>query len=240
MAIAFNAATAFTQAQATSLTYAHNTTGGANVLVVVLGSQFAGDHLTGATYAGTTMRQVNKVFVGNTGDYMWALAPCTAGNNNVVITRDASDWIYSMCASYTDCAAVNPTTAPDANTTNTASAASSITTSVISVANNCWTVIVGDDGGINTGGAGTTIRNSAGDGLLLADSNAAITPAGSTSLILNRAGSNAWQVVMASFAPYVAPSGPTNLKSMDTVTKANIKSIDGVLIANIKSVNTVV
>lgn len=38
--------------------------------------------------------------------------------------------------------------------------------------------------------------------------------------------------------PFPAPSGPTNLKSLDTNVKANIKSYNTNVLANIKSINT--
>lgn len=52
--------------------------------------------------------------------------------------------------------------------------------------------------------------------------------------------SNGVAGVLLSISPYVAPTGPTNLKSLDTNLKANIKSIDTNLIANVKSYDTVV
>jgi hypothetical protein len=94
-------------------------------------------------------------------------------------------------------------TQPDNSTTNTASSSSSITTSLTTVASNCWTVCVFGNQGISSmSGSGITNIRVTGSGTNgsygIADSNSAVS--GSTSLGFTVSSTNIG-MAMASFAP---------------------------------------
>lgn len=77
----------------------------------------------------------------------------------------------------------------------------SITGSLTTIIDKCWTVAaVQTDGGASTGGAGTT-RRAGNDANAIGDSNGAISPVGSTSLIFNASSGNN-RIIIAAFLPY--------------------------------------
>lgn len=113
----------------------------------------------------------------------------------------STDVSYSLTA-YTGVQLINQTD----NSTTGGAVTTSLTTTLTTVADNCWTVLAAADFSQNNSlnaGAGTTARagfnlnNYSG----LFDSNAAITPAGSTSLIVTSANNDNLGTVMASFSP---------------------------------------
>ena len=131
--------------------------------------------------------------------YMWYLINPASGAHNVVVSASGTSLIGGMAVSYTG---AKQSAQPDAFATNSSSGATSITTSVTTVANNCWTVLYSKiDGTAITAGTGSTQRvNNTGKALF--DSNSALTPAGSKSMTLTDAASPHWGVVMASFSPF--------------------------------------
>ena len=201
-AIAFDAATnGGSTGSGTSHTFAHTTGVGSNRLLVVqvTGDNNPGDVITGVTYNSVSMTLVTKNLTAGRAQYMFYLLNPDSGANNVVISASATIYISSMAASYTG---VGQSGQPDASNTCSESG-STLTCTVTTVADNSWTVLVGGNGNGATAGAGTTVRVQKGNenGNFIADSNADITPAGSTSLIITNDGAGDYEGIMASFSP---------------------------------------
>lgn len=156
------------------------------------------DNVTAVTYAGvslTLLRSFTPSIVdGNQVTVLlWSLETPASGINNFVFTCGVNPSVYSVSTysgniytpeNYND--EWSHTTSPAVNTQ-----VSTFTSTITTGTDNSWSVVF-ICGGNNatrtfTGGAGTTARGTSGNldtisvGIL--DSNAAITPAGSTSLI---------------------------------------------------------
>lgn len=134
----------------------------------------------------------------------YLIAPAS-GNNTLQLSWDgAATRLVLSSVSYTG---AKQSSQPDAFNTGT-DTTSPFQVSVTTVADNCWTVgaFVDNTDAVMTVGTGTT--NRAGSGAVsdvLADSNAAKTPAGSVTLECTGAGGGGLQIG-ASFKPYVAPT----------------------------------
>jgi hypothetical protein len=215
MAIAPDATGGSRGTSTTSLTYSHTCTG-SNLLLLVGGFLSAGDVITGVTYAGVSMTQLIKQItsVSSYGVYMYGLLAPNTGANNVVISASSSGVIDGSSTSYTG---VKQTGLPDASIAND-SVLTTITTTLTTITDNCWTALYSAGDRTPSASTGSTLRNSQSDGALF-DSNGAITPAGSTSMTITRAVGGSNGQVMISFAPagVVAPtvkSSPTLLTLM--------------------------
>jgi len=207
MAITLDATAQGTGVTDTSLTWAHTCTGDNLALWVACGIPTA-DAITGVTYAGAAMSLVGTALLYSTRYiYLFYKAGPATGANNVVVSSSASHILRGVSASYTG---VRQTGIPDANSTTQGSiaAGASITGTITTVADNCWTIMAGAmTGSPLNAGASTTERVTAPeDGLSLFDSNAAITPAGSASLLAQNGDAvpRDMGVIIASFAPFIA------------------------------------
>lgn len=183
----------------TNLTASHTCTGSNLVLFVWFFTNGTND-VTGVTYNGVSMTQIGAIQCpGDRFTYLYYLINPATGANNVSITASTGGWAISGIAiSYTGC---KQSWVPDASQTNTATAATSITNTVTTVANNCWTVWVWHpNAGVTvTAWGGTTLRQNQASGISMGDSNAALW-IGSTTLWVSSSSRN-WAWVMASFAP---------------------------------------
>lgn len=216
MAIAFDAATDGGNNGGTtnSRTFSHTCTGSDRILFVgFCGDVSPGnDDITSVTYNGVGLSLVGKRTDDNTSRmlYLYMLVGPASGANDVVISCTNNHYLLAGAVSYTGVAQSGQ---PDASTTNISGAlATTLTTSLTTVADNCWTVLV--EGGFNanaapTAGAGSTRRtfDAAFGTWGLFDSNSAITPAGSYSMTTDRSSSDNFIAhVMAS----VSPTGALN------------------------------
>lgn len=200
-AIAFDAASSATAGgPATSLTFAHTTSGSDRILWVFIltSDDTAGDRVSGVTYAGSTMTRVNgatslEIAFGQSLYTYYIVAP-TTGTNNVVISATESTEIYATAQSYTG---ASQTGVPDGS--NTASAG---TISITTTADNAW--LAGGGRNVSSGGltasTGTTQRASIAGIINTGDSGGAKTPAGSHSMAWTPDDANT-KLVMVSFAP---------------------------------------
>lgn len=193
-AIAFVNAADGGNATATSLTFSYTVGAGSKRLLVVV---VVGDHLTddvtGVTYAGAAMTLAAKLTgaggASNRWLYFFYLVGPASGANNVIISASSSHFLAGGAADY---AGVNAVSQPDATTTNAGgSNITSLTTSITTVANNSWAILLENSFDTNlppTAGAGLVRR--AFDAALgswgIFDSNGAITPAGAYSMTTNR------------------------------------------------------
>ena len=196
-AIAFdNSSSVFTNS-ATSLTWSHTTTGSELVLLVFTMSASART-VNSVTYNGTNMTSVNSSG-GNQEIHGYILTAPSTGANNVVVTMDASTYIYPVAGSYTGAAQSGQ---PDANNTNNQTT-TSITTTLTTVADNSWTVLgarAATNGDTNAG-TGSTEREANTGYTQLYDSNSDLTPAGSHSMTVTAGLSQAITTSMISIAP---------------------------------------
>lgn len=243
MAIALDTTTKSAMTTGTSVTWAHTVTGSNTIgfAGVQLGGT-ASDLLTGITFNGSAMTAAGAGKLQVPLDayiYLRYIIAPTTGNIVASFSGTATD-AYGYGATYTGAA---QTGQPDATGTNTDNGGTGVTTSVTTVADNCWLVGVGATSQ-NTATASTnaTQRQQGNGGVsgIFVDSNAAQTPAGSKSMAIIRSPATATRsgLIVASFSPVAGASGPANLKSLDTNVKANIKSYNTNVLANIKSINT--
>lgn len=201
----------------TSLTWAHTCTGANGLLLVVVVGDHPGGHddITGVTYAGVSLTFVEKSVDSHLDSfvYLYALVGPSTGANNVVVSCTNAHALFGGSASYTG---VSQTGFPDAQKVDlSGGAVATLATSLTSVADNCWMFIASGGYSVSTAdptaGTGATRRKNEGSfGLWgLFDNNAAITPAGSTTMTINRSANTNYMVNLAvTFAPPGgAPSG---------------------------------
>lgn len=206
MAIAFDAQSASAYSGTTSLTFAHTCTGSDRLLTV--GVYGGADRITGVTYSGVSMTFINKLLMTGAaaGQYIYLyylLAPAS-GANNIVVTASAATDMYGAGSSYTG---VKQTGQPDASATQaTASSQLSLTTSLTTVADNCWIVGHAYSNNAVTAGTNVTVRTGSVAGLRMFDTNAAQTPAGSKSVQTTQTPADFIGHCIASFSPSVVAS----------------------------------
>lgn len=210
MAIAFDAVVnaSFGGSATTTKTWTHTCTGTDRYLFVNVLVGTNTDLTTGVTYNGVSMTRLD----GRTSDFYmttYGLANPASGANSVVVTCSVATNIIPHSISYTG---VNQTGQPEVLGRNNNTSSTSLTTTLSTSTDNSWTMkfMRKNTGGSATAGAGTTVRvNDTTYGLHCADSNGAITPAGSTSLILNHSTSSKWSLMYA-FAPVAGGGSPTD------------------------------
>jgi hypothetical protein len=211
-AIEFDAASTGTINSNTVLTFSHTTGGSDRLLFVAVGlfDGFTSDVLTSVTYNGVSMTRIGMgVAQNNSRTYLYYLINADTGANNVVITSSVSTKIRGTSMSYTG---AQQSGVPDASVTGNGNG-TTITGTVTTVADNSWLVgsFFGNDGNL-AASTGTTSR-----GILDRnggfDSNEAITPAGSSSLVVTCDSDN-YGFVVASFAPLASAAVVRNLMTL--------------------------
>lgn len=202
MAISFDASTGPASTTGTSLTFSHTCTGSNLILFVACMNDSVTDTISGVTYNSVAMTLVTNVQVPVDLRYVYLfyLVNPSTGANDVVVSSTTSEFMRATAASYAGAAQSTPI---DASNTETGIGETSHAFDVTTVTDNCWTIIsVRADGGSISAGSGTTLRGT-GTFHNLLDSNAAITPAGATTLNVNFGSSNNGGVI-AAFKPFVA------------------------------------
>ena len=225
MAIAYDN---YAQATGSGSASASITTAGSNQII------FAYTNADGTestpTVGGSSM---TKIANANNGTQYWGLyyyVGTSAGSQTVAFSGTGT--CYIQVGSYNG---ASQTGIPDAYVSE--SGANPKTTSITTVADNCWYVQVCSE---YTNGttiiSGLTLRAQYSG--VFADSNGVKTPAGSVSTVVKNTNdnTNTEYVILASFKP-VSASGPANLKSINGLAKASIKSRNGLAIGSIKSIN---
>lgn len=205
-AIALDSANAGASGTGTSLTYAHTTSGSDRILFVGFAVTTQNtDDITGVTYNGSALTLVDKIKVPDTDNrwvYLYYIVAPSTGANNIVINSTSSTAKTANAVSYTG---ASQTGVPDSSATNTATSGTTFALTTTSVADNSWLVAmlrVGSTGLV--AGANTTLRGTVSSFSKMADSNAAVTPAGSNSLNFTTDGNSPlYGGVVASFAPSV-------------------------------------
>ena len=225
MAIAFdNTGTQYT-AGMTSQTFSFTITGSDTFLFVGNGFDNNSNIVT-VTYDGASLTQIGSNQNVDTSRTMCAHGSTgvtlSTGANNLVSNYSISTNARHRASSFTG---VSQSSQPEASSSGTVSAATSITGTVTTVTNNAWTIMaVSNDQGALVAGSGTTMRGSS-DGQNNFDSNAAITPAGGSSLIAEwTISGKAAQVICA-----VAPSA-VDAFTINTNDQINLTDVPTILI----------
>ena len=207
-AIAFDAATDGENNgfSTSTLSFSHTTSGSNRLLIVGVAGDGTTDDCSGGgngvTFNGDAMTLVDKA--QHTGQSRWTyaflLVNPDAGAHTVLVTCGSTHFIGAVAVSYTGTA---QTGQPDASNTNSGdNGGGTLTTSVTTVEDNSWTVLLAhDDGGVLTAGTGSTLRvdDAAFSIVGIFDSNGPHTPAGSESMDISGAGARA--TVIVSIAP---------------------------------------
>lgn len=184
----------------------------------------AGSFITAITYAGVSMTKLvdfepaiqdgNQVHIN-----VWGLANPASGSNTLATTISSSDNEIIGIASYTG---VNPNSEPEiyetyySNNGVINTQVVSLSGSVTTITDNAWSVMVtrGTNSGRTFTASAGTLRTSDTSALskseAVIDSNAAITPAGSSTLTADwSSGSGFISNVIMSFKPLTVPDAPT-------------------------------
>ena len=207
MAIALDTSANLGSTSGTSLTVAYTCTGSNLVLfVLVEGDVAPSDKITGVTYNSVAMTLIDKknAASGIRVEYLFGLLGPATGAHNIVISASSVITIAGAAASYTGVSQVG---LPDAFTDNSATSTTSIATAITTKTDKCWVLYCGANSGGggsgNTGGANTTLRQSAaGNGdAFIGDTNGTVHPAGAITMNVSDSGANNWLVIAASFAP---------------------------------------
>lgn len=210
-AIAYDAFSSWYSWPGSSTTWSHTVSGSDTILFVGFHILSTSDLATGVTFNGDALTRINTQVGSSERAYLYYMVAPDDGAHNIVVSFSSSIENQTAAASYTGAAQSGQ---PDAN--NTGSGANPLNISVTTVADNAWPVIFARNTGANvTAESGTTFRGGA-NSLNMGDSNADITPAGSTSLGFNQAaGENIG--CMASFAPPAPPAPLDDAGSQEPV-----------------------
>lgn len=238
MAIAFdNAVYGGLVNPSSSQTYAYTVGTGSNRILFV--GVVANVSITGVTYGGMAMTFISSSQNGSDlTAYLYYLIAPASGSNNVIVSAGSSGVILSGAVSYSG---ASQTGVPDASHTAIATGVTSWSDSVTTVADNSWAIamIRENVGRSATVGANTNNRvDGGGHGFHMVDGGPK-TPAGSFALNISSFSGVSLNTadIMASFAPYVTPAGPANLKTWNGLAKASIKTIDGLAIGSVKTID---
>lgn len=167
-----------------------------------------GVKITGVTADAAAMNLIAKIAENNGATpgadrwvYLFELPGIASGSVAVVISASSAIAIGGAAASYNGAAQAGQ---PDAFTTNFGNN-TTITTSLSSIADNCWFSLVAKQSAATpTAGTGATTRVTSTSGIVLMDSNGPKTPAGSYSMTADASLTGDFAIIMASFSPSVA------------------------------------
>lgn len=205
MPIAFVNASQSTATGTNILTYFGTLTGD-NLIAVVGASVESGDLITGITYNGVAMslgtKQTNN---SNETAYLFNLANPATGSQNIVVSTSANTDIRSASVGYSG---ARQTGQPDATTSGSVTAGTSISGTITTGADNSWIIGYANDSGVGAPVAGAGVTSRAATGFSrIGDSNAAITPAGLGTMTFTQASAVDLSLVMESIAPFVETTG---------------------------------
>jgi len=202
MAIAFNTTTnGWYSANGTSFTFSHTCSWSDRILFVWFFHWLNTDNVTGVTYAWTSMTLINKrqVWAGQWIYLYYLIAPATWTNNVVCSASVDNDW-WGWAVSYTW---VLQTWQPDASVSN-GTTATSIATSITTIANNCWVVwmwrTMDADWGFTSLSPWVFRQNAIVGYYALWDSDGTVSTWSNTYTATNNVSSALW-CILASFSP---------------------------------------
>jgi hypothetical protein len=221
MAIAIDSSSQLASDTGSTPTWSHTCTG--SNLVLIVGVEVAtGETVSSVTYAGTSMTQINTqnlsgATFGNV--YLFRLFNPAAGANNIIVTKSSTSFGYCAAASYTG---VSSTL--DVNTT-TSTTGTSITGTLITTVDNDWLVGfvsagTSGDTGTMTAGTNTTARQTnINNWYTFVDTNAAQTPLGSKSMVVNHSTSVLLGFNLVAISPFTGSTALVTTRSLLGVGK---------------------
>jgi hypothetical protein len=206
------------------------------MLFVGVVGDIGSNNITGVTYAGVSMTLIGTNH--NSGDRyidLYALPNPATGTNNYTVTANDNGLIATVLESFSG---VNQTVAMDATSTANVNSSTTLTTSLTTVANNDWSILI-SRGAVNaaTAGASSTLRASNAT-FQTWDTNGPKTPAGTQSMTINNAG-DTMASIMAAFSPVPAVTTTTILSTnigIGTTTPSTAFDVNGdITDENVKS-----
>lgn len=206
-------------AGSTSLTWAQTCTGSNLILFAGLAG---GSDPSGVTYNSVALTEDRHISIAQNGHTdIWRITGPSTGANNVVASFTSAD-MAGISASYSG---AKQSAQPDATSQNNGSGVGTWTDSVTTIADNCWVIFMANSNQATAPAAGTntTSRGSNAGGVtsrscILADNNAAKTPAGSVTLEATDV-AGFWADVIASFSP--APAGAAAAHNLSLIGAGN-------------------
>lgn len=237
MAIAFSNSASATGASGTGITTSFNMTGSTDTLLLVHVTVVNGTGTTGVTFNGNALTIVNSERTDAAGEKVsqWAIVGQT-GTANVVSSWGSTAFGIYVMTSYTG---VNQSATPDSsNFAQSATNASTLTTSTTVVASNCWLMMTCmSDDQAPTAGSGTFLRQVGSNVIVTAfDSNGTVSTGSQSLIVEGGAATTQFTNIISSWAPS-GGTGPANLKTWNGIAKANLKTLNGIAIANVKTVD---
>ena len=196
MAIAFDAVSVGLKSPSGTgpLVISHTCTGSDRILFVGCFAT-AGDVVTGVTYGGVAMTLVAKHVAGSEYEYLYYLIAPATGTNDISISWTGSTILRGHGVSYTG---AKQSAQPDAFGTDSETSSNTISTSLTTIADNSWVLMMVRSQGDITAGNNTTLRGVSTTSNIL-DRGAATTPAGSETL--EAIGIASSYAIIASIAP---------------------------------------
>lgn len=195
MAIATDAFSSVVSNSASVISGSHSC-GGSN-RIMWIGFSTSGS-VRGVRVEGTPATFATRSPVGGQPVYLYFRVNPLSGENSWEVETETTTFIYADIGSYTG---AKQSDQPDAVGANFL-ASTSVSTSVVTIADNSWAVLVArnDDDGNTDAGTGSTERIAA-TGYAQFYDNGPKTPAGSLSMTVTNAGAFNTTTAMASFSP---------------------------------------
>ncbi len=189
-----------------------------------------------ATYNGVSM---TLLAAGVNGEWkaMFYLVGAASGSNTLTVNIGSSaGYLRVVSESFSGVGSVENTNSSFATTGTAANIA------VTTVAANAWAIGGAGDNGAGACAAGTgTVAIGTGENALRLyqrNDNPQGTPGSKTLNFTSSSGGSAWGLFAVAIAPFVAPSGPANVKTFDGVTQSTgIKTYLGLAVASTKTVD---
>lgn len=182
MAIALDTSSSGNQEAGTSVSYSYTVTGSNPVFIAAIMASSART-ISNVTYGGVAMTLAGSRSTGTQPVAIYYITGIT-GANTFSASIDSSSFIYTSVASYTGVNQATPIDPGGSATANGSGTSTSVTGTVTTTADNAWTImgVRTNSSGDSSASTGATQRVTNTGHLQLYDSNAAITPAGSTSM----------------------------------------------------------
>jgi hypothetical protein len=186
------------------LTVAGTVNPGSNLYMVATIHAFDSTSIASVKWNGTALTQVGSwIRYGSANDWLgtFILANPDIGSFNLVIDRTDSNRNAVACGVWSG---VLQTGQPDASTSTSSNSATTLGTSLSSVADNCWHIFtLGENQASPSSTTNVTKRseNTTAGTIYLGDSNGPKTPAGSVSQDASWSGLTACAVIMLTLAP---------------------------------------
>jgi hypothetical protein len=220
MAIAFDNSTNGGQSYNSDLTFAHECSGDNRILFVFVESQVENPE-DGVTYNGSEMtRIIRRVWLGYYLSVYYLIAP-SSGSNNVVVDRNNAAYTRAVASSYTGVSQTSPIDASDGTLSDRSG--TTMSASLTTIADNCWTIFGCKIYYDPTATAGAAVREIYTKQFFVADSNAAITPAGSHTMSFSSPSTHDWSnKLIVSFKPATSATYTQTIQSKSRIKTSGL------------------